>query len=59
MRLLTIVTPLTLIVLEATGAAVNLARGLSQSDVIHTLTSNPNLLPESCGWIVSTYRTIC
>ncbi|TLD39332.1 Threonine synthase [Venturia nashicola] len=47
MRLLTIVTPLTLLVLEVTGAAVALARGLTASDVVHTLTSNPNLLPES------------
>jgi hypothetical protein len=48
MRLLTIVIPLALCILEAAGAAVSLAGGLSQSDVLQALTKNPNLLPKSC-----------
>ncbi|KAE9971855.1 hypothetical protein EG328_005336 [Venturia inaequalis] len=53
MRFLTIVTPLTLLVLEVTGAAVTLARGLTESDVVQALASNPNLLPESSRQVLA------
>lgn len=48
MRLPTIVIPLALCALQVAGIAVNLAGGLSQSDVLQSLTENPNLLPERC-----------
>lgn len=48
MKILTIITSLTLFVSKVVGVAVNLAAGLTASDVVQTLTNNPNLLPKSC-----------
>lgn len=59
MRFLTIAVPLALCVLEVAGAAVNLAGGLSQADVLQALQDNPNLLPKSCEWSVSAANGSC